>query len=288
MIFEGYNGRFAVADDGLLLSRDGARGRFGGDAAPQHIALEDVAGAFLEPPEPRRPGYLHVLLVGEPAQGLTMAEAVRHAHVVTFTAAQAEAFHRLYEWLEYGGELVDAQTPDEDQLTTQLETVAPAAVAPRPVAPPPSRSPQVYGQGAVGPSGWTTAPVAQRGSAPVVASDQDINVVVVVIAWVLALGTLGYLLPWAIAASRGKSNATAIGLLNFFIGWTGVGWVAALIMACGAHQSVQVAGTQVNVLLAQQYQPQAPQLVPADWYPAPDGPGQRYWDGDAWTEHRAP
>jgi len=29
--------------------------------------------------------------------------------------------------------------------------------------------------------------------------------------------------------------------------------------------------------------------TPAGWYPDPDGSGgQRYWDGDSWTEHRAP
>jgi hypothetical protein len=29
--------------------------------------------------------------------------------------------------------------------------------------------------------------------------------------------------------------------------------------------------------------------VPAGWYPDPDGTGgQRYWDGDGWTEHRVP
>jgi TM2 domain-containing membrane protein YozV len=29
------------------------------------------------------------------------------------------------------------------------------------------------------------------------------------------------------------------------------------------------------------------QQSPAGWYPQPDGT-QRYWDGEAWTEHRAP
>jgi hypothetical protein len=29
--------------------------------------------------------------------------------------------------------------------------------------------------------------------------------------------------------------------------------------------------------------------TPAGWYPDPDGsPGQRFWNGDAWTDHRAP
>jgi hypothetical protein len=29
--------------------------------------------------------------------------------------------------------------------------------------------------------------------------------------------------------------------------------------------------------------------TPAGWYPDPEGsPGQRFWNGDAWTDHRAP
>lgn len=27
---------------------------------------------------------------------------------------------------------------------------------------------------------------------------------------------------------------------------------------------------------------------PAGWYPNPEGDGQRYWDGETWTEHFAP
>jgi hypothetical protein len=56
------------------------------------------------------------------------------------------------------------------------------------------------------------------------------------IAWILAIITLGYMLPWAIAATRGKSNAGAIGWINLFLGWTFVGWIIALVMACGSHQ----------------------------------------------------
>jgi hypothetical protein len=28
-----------------------------------------------------------------------------------------------------------------------------------------------------------------------------------------------------------------------------------------------------------------PNLPPAGWYQNPEGPGQRYWDGQMWTEH---
>ncbi|QTE31418.1 DUF2510 domain-containing protein [Pengzhenrongella sicca] len=52
----------------------------------------------------------------------------------------------------------------------------------------------------------------------------------------------------------------------------------------------------VNVLVAQQF-PQAAQGYagqvpvsgpPPGWYPSPLGAGQQYWDGVAWTGHRAP
>lgn len=38
-----------------------------------------------------------------------------------------------------------------------------------------------------------------------------------------------YFLPWLIAASRSHHNMTAIFLLNLFLGWTFLGWVAALV-----------------------------------------------------------
>lgn len=69
-------------------------------------------------------------------------------------------------------------------------------------------------------------------------TDEKISGVQVAVAWVIALLTVGYMLPWAIAATRGKSNALAIGLLNFLLGWTIIGWIAALVMACGSHQVV--------------------------------------------------
>lgn len=51
------------------------------------------------------------------------------------------------------------------------------------------------------------------------------------VAWVLAILTLGYMLPWAVAVSRGRPNAGAIGVVNLLTGWTLVGWIAALVMA---------------------------------------------------------
>lgn len=67
-------------------------------------------------------------------------------------------------------------------------------------------------------------------------TDQKHSGPMVVAAWVVAVVTLFYMLPWAIAETRGKSNSMAIGLVNFLLGWTFIGWIVALVMACGSHQ----------------------------------------------------
>lgn len=107
----------------------------------------------------------------------------------------------------------------------------------------------------------------------------------VAIAWIFAVFSLGYFLPWAIAATRQKSNTLAIGLVNFLVGWTGIGWVAALVMACLAEPAhiTNVAYAAAPVLQVHSVTPSAP----AGWYP--DGTGiRRYWDGQGWTQHTAP
>jgi hypothetical protein len=40
-----------------------------------------------------------------------------------------------------------------------------------------------------------------------------------------------YFLPAIIAFARNKRDTTSILLLNFFLGWTAIGWVIALIWA---------------------------------------------------------
>lgn len=45
------------------------------------------------------------------------------------------------------------------------------------------------------------------------------------------LGVAAYLLPLLIAASRGHENTVAIGALNILLGWTMLGWIAALVWA---------------------------------------------------------
>jgi hypothetical protein len=53
----------------------------------------------------------------------------------------------------------------------------------------------------------------------------------IVIAWIVAVCTLGYMLPWAIAATRNKSNTAVVALINFLLGWSLVGWIVALVMS---------------------------------------------------------
>lgn len=45
------------------------------------------------------------------------------------------------------------------------------------------------------------------------------------------LGTVLYFLPTIIAAIKGKRDTLAIFLLNFFLGWSVIGWIIALIWA---------------------------------------------------------
>ncbi|MFT3851818.1 MAG: superinfection immunity protein [Ilumatobacteraceae bacterium] len=94
------------------------------------------------------------------------------------------------------------------------------------------------------------------------------------------------MLPWAIAATRGRSNQASIGLINFFLGWSLIGWIVAMVMACQAHQ-VASAGAPVTVVVAQQFSSPAQTSAPPGWYPLPTG-GGRYWDGHTWTDHHAP
>jgi hypothetical protein len=71
-----------------------------------------------------------------------------------------------------------------------------------------------------------------------VVSDKRFKGFQAVIAWIVTVVTAGYMLPWAIAATRGKSNSGAIGWLNLLLGWTVIGWIVTLVMACSAHQAV--------------------------------------------------
>jgi hypothetical protein len=80
------------------------------------------------------------------------------------------------------------------------------------------------------------------------------NTAHVVIAWIFAVVTFGYMLPWAIAATRAKSNSVAIALLNLFLGWSLIGWIVAMVMACSTEPQNNV--VLINNQIA--YQPPPP------------------------------
>jgi hypothetical protein len=76
----------------------------------------------------------------------------------------------------------------------------------------------------------TAAPVTA-----VVVTDQQSKPTQTVIAWICALLTGLYMLPWAIAATRGKANSGTIGMINLLLGWTIIGYVWALVLALTPH-----------------------------------------------------
>ncbi len=57
---------------------------------------------------------------------------------------------------------------------------------------------------------------------------------------ILCLSAAAYFLPTIVAAARGHRQTLAIFILNLFLGWSGLGWVVALIWACTnpAHETV--------------------------------------------------
>jgi len=44
-----------------------------------------------------------------------------------------------------------------------------------------------------------------------------------------------YFLPTLVAATRRHNNTIAICVLNLFLGWTFLGWVASLVWACTSN-----------------------------------------------------
>jgi hypothetical protein len=54
----------------------------------------------------------------------------------------------------------------------------------------------------------------------------------VAFAWICAVVSFLYFLPWAIAATRGRPNTGGVFVVNLLVGWTLIGWIIALVMAC--------------------------------------------------------
>jgi len=55
----------------------------------------------------------------------------------------------------------------------------------------------------------------------------------------IVLGAAFYFLPTIIALMNGKNNAVAIGALNFFLGWSLIGWVVALVWSLSSESKTQ-------------------------------------------------
>ena len=73
-------------------------------------------------------------------------------------------------------------------------------------------------------------------SHPDLATDRRDQPMATLLALLAAVFTAGYMAPWLVAAARGKSNHLTVGVVNFLLGWTVIGWVIALIMAFGPHR----------------------------------------------------
>lgn len=71
---------------------------------------------------------------------------------------------------------------------------------------------------------------------------------------VLALAVGLYLAPFIVAATREHRQTGAILILNLLLGWTVIGWVAALVWACTA----KAVPTVVNVATTAHAAPAAP------------------------------
>lgn len=100
----------------------------------------------------------------------------------------------------------------------------------------------------------------------------------IVIAWISAVGTLGYLLPWAIAATRNRRNVASVALIDLLLGWSLIGWVVALVMACGSDQPLVVVqhsyGPPPQPWRPQQ-QPWVQAPPPSQWQPSAPPPATR-------------
>lgn len=72
-------------------------------------------------------------------------------------------------------------------------------------------------------------------SQTVALTDQQSKPTETIIAWIVAIITVLYMLPWAIAATRGKANSGTIGIINALLGWTVIGYIWALVLSLTPH-----------------------------------------------------
>jgi hypothetical protein len=68
-----------------------------------------------------------------------------------------------------------------------------------------------------------------------------------------------YFLPTVVGAIRHVPNLGSVGVINFFLGWTFVGWIVAMAMAARSQPQPQVVFHQ-----GVPWQPPAPGLPPVE------------------------
>jgi uncharacterized paraquat-inducible protein A len=61
-----------------------------------------------------------------------------------------------------------------------------------------------------------------------------------------------YFLPAIVASARGHHNSGSIFVLNLFLGWTLIGWVIALAMACSQVRRIE---TTTQPIILRQVEP---------------------------------
>ena len=74
----------------------------------------------------------------------------------------------------------------------------------------------------------------------VLVTDKQARPISATVSVIVTVLTAGYMLPWMIAALRGKSNSWPIFFVNLLLGWTVVGWIVALVMSASSHQAIAV------------------------------------------------
>ena len=79
---------------------------------------------------------------------------------------------------------------------------------------------------------------------------------VAVLLIVILLALAAYFLPSIVAAARKHRNTTAIFFLNLFLGWSGIGWIGALIWALTNPYSATVMVSNPTSQLPQPAQPE--------------------------------